>query len=138
MSTSASVALIPRAAPRAGASRASASRPVRAAASAVPSGDCRVAPGDAERAGLGRRGVLGATALALAGALAPAARAAEVSVVKDEPGFGSKTAKPGDLLLVVDRREEDVDAQDSPPEGLKVRQLMVILQNGRMMATLNP
>ena len=44
----------------------------------------------------------------------------------------------GDLLLVVDRREEDVDAQDSPPEGLKVRQLMVILQNGRMMATLNP
>lgn len=97
MSTSASVALIPRAAPRAGASRASASRPVRAAASAVPSG---VAPGDAERAGLGRRGVLGATTLALAGALAPAARAAEVSVVKDEPGFGSKTAKPGDLLLV--------------------------------------
>ena len=100
MSTSASVALIPRAAPRAGASRASASRPVRAAASAVPSGECRVAPGDAERAGLGRRGALGATTLALAGALAPAARAAEVSVVKDEPGFGSKTAKPGDLLLV--------------------------------------
>ena len=33
-------------------------------------------------------------------ARAPAARAAEVSVVKDEPGFGSKTAKPGDLLLV--------------------------------------
>jgi hypothetical protein len=101
MSSLASVVLSPRGARRARASRASASRPVRAAASAVrPSGDRRTAPCDAERAGLGRRGALATAALALAGALAPAARAAEVSVVKDEPGFGSKTAKPGDLLLV--------------------------------------
>ena len=101
MSSLTSVVLSPRGARRARASRASASRPVRAAASAVrPSGDRRTAPCDAERAGLGRRGALATAALALAGALAPAARAAEVSVVKDEPGFGGKAAKPGDLLLV--------------------------------------
>ena len=100
-SSLASVALPRRGARRTGASRASATRPVRAAASAVPSpGDRSTPPGDADRAGLGRRGALATAALALAGALAPAARAAEVSVVKDEPGFGGKAAKPGDLLLV--------------------------------------
>lgn len=97
----ANVSLLRRGPWRASASRASASRPIRAAATAVrSSGDRLTAPGDADRDGLGRRAALMTTALTLAGALTPAARAAEVSVVKDEPGFGGKAAKPGDLLLV--------------------------------------
>jgi hypothetical protein len=59
-----------------------------------------MAPCDVASARVGRRGALATTAFTLAVALAPAARAAEVAVLKDEPGFGGKAAKPGDLLLV--------------------------------------
>jgi hypothetical protein len=80
---------------------ASASRPVRAAASPGPSN--ANAPCD-DTVGLGRRTALASTALTfsvtLAVALASPARAAESTVVKDTPGFGGNTAKTGDLLLV--------------------------------------
>lgn len=95
MSTFASAAIEPHAVRRGGISRASASRSVRVAASVTPpNAECDV------DTNLGRRTALASTALMLAAALVLPSNAAELAVVKDTPGFGTKQAKTGDLLLV--------------------------------------